>query len=89
VAARPGAVRRRRSLDSLPHGGNTLLSRKFQSGRDLSGGQWQRLGIARRLYHEMCETQASAYRAPSDVDVSGASARCADADGVEVGLHDP
>jgi ATP-binding cassette subfamily B protein len=39
-------------VDSLPHGTETLLSRKFQNGRDLSGGQWQRLGIARGIYRD-------------------------------------
>jgi ATP-binding cassette subfamily B protein len=39
-------------VDALPHGTETLLSRKFQNGRDLSGGQWQRLGIARGIYRD-------------------------------------
>jgi ATP-binding cassette subfamily B protein len=39
-------------VDSLPEGSETLLSRKFQNGRDLSGGQWQRLGIARGIYRD-------------------------------------
>ncbi|MGW6445179.1 ABC transporter ATP-binding protein [Lentzea sp. NPDC055074] len=37
---------------SLPHGQETLLSRRFENGRDLSGGQWQRLGIARGIYRD-------------------------------------
>ncbi|MEO6090307.1 MAG: ABC transporter ATP-binding protein [Umezawaea sp.] len=39
-------------LNTLPAGAETLLSRKFQHGRDLSGGQWQRLGIARGIYRD-------------------------------------
>jgi len=34
----------------LDRGWETLLSRSFQQGRDLSGGQWQRLAVARGLY---------------------------------------
>ncbi|MFI0411636.1 ABC transporter ATP-binding protein [Actinomadura sp. 3N508] len=39
-------------LDSLPHGHQTVLSREFTEGQDLSGGQWQRLGIARAIYRD-------------------------------------
>ena len=35
---------------SLPHGWDTVLSRQFKDGTDLSGGQWQRLALARALY---------------------------------------
>ncbi|MER7791213.1 ABC transporter ATP-binding protein [Streptomyces sp. NPDC097640] len=34
----------------LPHGWDTLLAREFRGGHQLSGGQWQRLGIARARY---------------------------------------
>lgn len=34
----------------LPHGLDTLLARNFTGGHELSGGQWQRLGIARAAY---------------------------------------
>jgi ABC-type multidrug transport system fused ATPase/permease subunit len=37
-------------LDDLPHGWDTVLSRQFTEGTDLSGGQWQRLALARALY---------------------------------------
>ncbi|MEV6169971.1 ABC transporter ATP-binding protein [Streptomyces sp. NPDC051954] len=34
----------------LPRGMDTLLARHFSGGHELSGGQWQRLGIARAAY---------------------------------------
>jgi len=36
---------------SLPAGLDTVLSRAYTNGVDLSGGQWQRLALARALYH--------------------------------------
>ncbi|HZA17767.1 MAG TPA: ABC transporter ATP-binding protein [Pseudonocardiaceae bacterium] len=36
----------------LPHGWDTVLSRDFQNGHDLSGGQWQRISVARGLYRD-------------------------------------
>lgn len=39
-------------LAGLPAGRSTILSKQFQSGRDLSGGQWQRLSVARGLYRD-------------------------------------
>jgi ATP-binding cassette subfamily B protein len=36
----------------LPDGWATVLSREFQGGRDLSGGQWQRISVARGLYRD-------------------------------------
>jgi len=49
AAARSGADT---VLAELPDGPSTMLSRAFQKGRDLSGGQWQRLGVARGLYRD-------------------------------------
>jgi ATP-binding cassette, subfamily B, bacterial len=37
-------------LAELPGGPRTMLSKQFQGGRDLSGGQWQRISVARGLY---------------------------------------
>lgn len=37
-------------IDALPHGWDTILSREFAGGTDLSGGQWQRLALARALF---------------------------------------
>jgi ATP-binding cassette, subfamily B, bacterial len=39
-------------IDSLPHKENTILSRMFEEGQDLSGGQWQRLSVARGGYRD-------------------------------------
>ncbi|MFE4668666.1 ABC transporter ATP-binding protein [Streptomyces sp. NPDC056716] len=36
----------------LPNGLDTLLAREFSGGQELSGGQWQRLGIARAAYRQ-------------------------------------
>ncbi len=49
AAARSGADA---VLATLPEGGATMLSRQFQKGRDLSGGQWQRLSVGRGLYRD-------------------------------------
>jgi ATP-binding cassette subfamily B protein len=39
-------------LDALPHGFDTVLSRLFTGGTDLSGGQWQRVALARSFYRD-------------------------------------
>ncbi|WP_443069104.1 ABC transporter ATP-binding protein [Streptomyces sp. NBC_01278] len=39
-------------LDDLPRGLGTLLARGYRGGHQISGGQWQRIGIARAKYRE-------------------------------------
>ena len=39
-------------LDQLPDGFDTLLSRLFAGGTDLSGGQWQRVALARSFFRD-------------------------------------
>jgi ATP-binding cassette subfamily B protein len=39
-----------RVVTSLPAGWDTVLSRQFDGGTDLSGGEWQRLALARAVY---------------------------------------
>ena len=36
-------------IDQLPNGYQTVLSRQFEGGTELSGGQWQKIAIARAL----------------------------------------
>ncbi|MDN5860108.1 MAG: ABC transporter ATP-binding protein/permease [Pseudonocardia sp.] len=49
ATARSGAAE---VVEELPKGWSTVLSREFQGGRDLSGGQWQRIAVARGLYRD-------------------------------------
>jgi ATP-binding cassette subfamily B protein len=37
-------------VEPLPYGWDTVASRQFTDGVDLSGGQWQRIALARALY---------------------------------------
>ncbi|MFI0444156.1 ABC transporter ATP-binding protein [Actinomadura sp. 6N118] len=39
-------------VDGLAHGYDTLLDRRFRDGAELSGGQWQRLAVARGFYRD-------------------------------------
>ena len=42
-------------LDELPEGLDTRLSRRFLDGRELSGGQWQRLALARAMLRDQAD----------------------------------
>jgi ATP-binding cassette, subfamily B, bacterial len=37
-------------IESLPHGWDTILSPEYTHGVDLSGGQWQRIALARAFF---------------------------------------
>ena len=43
-------------IADLPRGLDTNLSRQFLDGRELSGGQWQRLALARAMLRSGAET---------------------------------
>ncbi|MFI6094906.1 ABC transporter ATP-binding protein [Lentzea sp. NPDC051213] len=46
------AARATEVVEGLPHGWKTLLSKYFRDGHELSGGQWQRLAVARGLFRD-------------------------------------
>jgi len=39
-------------IGALPKQENTLLSKQFREGQELSGGQWQRISVARGIYRD-------------------------------------
>ncbi|MFC7101526.1 ABC transporter ATP-binding protein [Nonomuraea rubra] len=39
-------------IAALPHGYRTLLDRRFKDGHELSGGQWQRIAVARGFHRD-------------------------------------
>ncbi|MBE3007798.1 ABC transporter ATP-binding protein [Microbispora sp. NEAU-D428] len=39
-------------IAELPYGYRTLLDRRFKNGHELSGGQWQRIAVARGFYRD-------------------------------------
>jgi ABC-type multidrug transport system fused ATPase/permease subunit len=55
---------------ALPGGYQTLLSRNFAGGQDLSGGQWQRLAAARAFYRDapllICDEPSAALDARAE-----------------------
>nr|MDT0662159.1 ABC transporter ATP-binding protein [Micromonospora sp. DSM 115978] len=57
----------------LSHGYDTLLSRHFVDGADLSGGQWQRLAVSRAFYRDaellICDEPTANLDARAEHDV--------------------
>jgi ATP-binding cassette, subfamily B, bacterial len=47
AARRTGSVG---TIENLPEGWDTILSRQYTGGTDFSGGQWQRIALARALF---------------------------------------
>lgn len=47
VAERAGVAA---TIERLPHGWDTVLSRQYTRGADISGGEWQRIALARALF---------------------------------------
>ncbi|UYQ65883.1 ABC transporter ATP-binding protein [Streptomyces peucetius] len=39
-------------VKGLPHGLGTLLARGYKDGQEISGGQWQKIGLARARYRD-------------------------------------
>jgi ATP-binding cassette, subfamily B, bacterial len=52
VAAAAGRAGIAAALDGLEHGYDTVLSKEFSGGSDLSLGQWQRVALARAFYRD-------------------------------------
>jgi ATP-binding cassette subfamily B protein len=50
VMAAAEAAGARDVIERLPHGLDTLLTREHRDGVDLSGGQWQKIAIARAMF---------------------------------------
>lgn len=54
----------------LPHGLDTMLDPSFKGGTELSGGQWQRVAVARGLYRDapllICDEPTAALDARSE-----------------------
>ncbi|MGP3970638.1 ABC transporter ATP-binding protein [Streptomyces sp. 6N223] len=52
LAAAAGHAGADEVIGGLPRGWSTLLARGYQGGHQLSGGQWQRIGISRAHYRD-------------------------------------
>ncbi|MGW6025524.1 ABC transporter ATP-binding protein [Streptomyces sp. NPDC055099] len=57
-------------IDRLPQAYDTLLDKRFENGRELSGGQWQRLAAARGFYRDarllICDEPSAALDARAE-----------------------
>lgn len=63
------------ALDRLAHGYDTVLSKEFTDGSDLSLGQWQRLALARAFYRDapfvILDEPAASLDAQAEADLFG------------------
>ncbi|MFF9898035.1 ATP-binding cassette domain-containing protein [Streptomyces longispororuber] len=61
-----------RVLDDLPHGWDTLCEKGYEGGVDLSGGQWQRLALARAYFRGatilICDEPTSSMDPAAEID---------------------
>ncbi|MCC3768817.1 ABC transporter ATP-binding protein [Streptomyces sp. UNOC14_S4] len=60
-------------VEELPRGWDTLLSKGYRGGHQISGGQWQKLGIARARYRDaeilIVDEPTSALDAKAELEV--------------------
>jgi ATP-binding cassette subfamily B protein len=60
-------------VDTLADGWDSLLTTRFRDGHDLSGGQWQRMAVARALYRNagvlICDEPTAALDARAEAAV--------------------
>ncbi|MCA6090989.1 ABC transporter ATP-binding protein/permease [Streptomyces sp. SCA3-4] len=70
-------------VEELPRGWDTLLSKGYKGGHQISGGQWQRLGIARARYRDaeilIVDEPTSALDAKAELEVFDQIRKLADA----------
>ncbi|MFF4406886.1 ABC transporter ATP-binding protein [Streptomyces sp. NPDC001404] len=69
-------------VEELPRGWDTLLNKGYKGGHQISGGQWQRLGIARARYRDapvlIVDEPTSALDAKAEAEVFEQIRRLAD-----------
>ncbi|KOG55750.1 ABC transporter [Streptomyces virginiae] len=60
-------------INALKKGWETLLARQFTGGAELSGGQWQRIGLARARFRDaalmICDEPTSALDPKAEIEV--------------------
>ncbi|EPH39610.1 putative ABC transporter ATP-binding protein y4gM [Streptomyces aurantiacus JA 4570] len=61
-----------RVLDDLPYGWDTLCEKGYEGGVDLSGGQWQRIALARAYFRDadilICDEPTSSMDPAAEID---------------------